>query len=100
MDDRVGARLREHPRDARLPDVRLDELGAAQMMPGRNRVHGDDPVHLGVPQDPPDETAAQRTGHPGHEHDLSQDQRLPLALLPTANLAGRRSSVVSAGYLK
>ncbi len=97
VDDRVGARLGEHPRDGGLPDVRLDEVGAAQVVLGRNRVHADDPVHLGVPQDPPDKAASQLPGHPGHEHDLSQDQRLPLALLPTANLSGHRRSAEPTG---
>src|SRR5690606_16800370 len=56
---RVRARLGEYPRDAGQTDVRPDEVGAAQVMPGRDRVHTDDPVHLGIPQDPPDETAPQ-----------------------------------------
>ncbi len=57
MDDRVGARLGQHPRDGGLPDVRLDEVRAAQMVLGPHRVHGDHPVHLGVPLDPPHEAA-------------------------------------------
>ena len=79
---------------------RLAEVEELELLAHWSLLHGDDPVHLGIPQDPPDETAAQRTSHPGHEHDLSQDQRLPLALPPTANLAGRRSPVVSTGHVK
>lgn len=75
--DGVGGRLGQYPRDAGLPDVRLDEVGPAQMVLRCHRVHGDHPVHLRVTLDASYEPAPQLSGHSGHEHDLSQDQRLP-----------------------
>ena len=65
---------------AGLPDVGLDEFGAAQVVLRRHRVHRDHPVHLGVTLDPAYEPAPQLPGDSGHEHDLAQDQRLPSSL--------------------
>ncbi len=57
VDDRVGPRLGEDAPDGRLPDVRLDEVRAAQMVPVRDGVHADDPVHVGITLDAPHEPA-------------------------------------------
>lgn len=57
-------------------------------MRGRHRVHSDHPVHLGITLDASYETAPELPGHPGHEHDLAQDQRLPsVAALPRPSSA-------------
>ena len=48
-----------------------------EMVLGRHRVDADHPVHLGIPLNAPHEAAPQLAGHPGDEHDLAQDQRLP-----------------------
>ena len=86
MDDRVDGVSASTRAIVGLPDVGPDELGAAQMVLGRHRVHGDHPVHLGVTLDPPYEPAPQLTGHSGDEHDLAQDQRLPSSRFPCGAL--------------
>ncbi|GAA3223830.1 hypothetical protein GCM10020256_32260 [Streptomyces thermocoprophilus] len=57
MDDRVGAGLGEDAADGRLPDVGPYEVGAAEVVLGRHRVHRDHPVDLRISLDPPDEPA-------------------------------------------
>lgn len=69
--------LGEHSGDGGLADVRADEDGVAQLVPGRDRVDGDHPVHFRITLDTPHEPAAQLPGRSRDEHDLPQDQRLP-----------------------
>lgn len=95
MDDGVDSVLGQDPRDDRLPDIRADEFRPAQLMRGRHRVHGDDPVHIGIALNAPYETASELTGRSCHEHDLAQDQRLPLKVSVGATVSGRYRAMVT-----
>lgn len=103
VHDRVDGMLGQDARYGGLADVRPYEIGTAETVLGSDGVHTDDPVHLGVAQDSPYETAAELAGHSGHEHDLAQDQRLPLNLMSGAStllasavtVAGRHSGATA-----
>lgn len=79
VHDGVHGVLGQHAGDGGLPYVRPYEIGSAQMVGGRHGVHADHPVHVRITLDAPYETASELPGHSGDEHDLPQDQRLPLA---------------------
>lgn len=93
MDDGVDARLGQDPGNGRMPDIGLEEFGAAQMVFRCHGVDPDHPVDVGIALDAADEPAAQLACDSRDEHDLAQDQPFLPAATAVAELSGPRYRV-------
>ena len=72
--------------DDRVADVGAHELGATEVLRGRDEVDPDDPLDGGLGRELARETSAEVSRHPGDEHDASRASGAVRALLLVAPL--------------